>query len=95
MTDLRRRAGVATLVARCLAEHAGKVVTHARLAAAVYGEAPPRTARGTIQVAISRLRLRWPGSIETHHKLGYALRPDSALACAAAQEIRDVETVDE
>lgn len=85
-------AGVGTLVARCLADAAGAVVTHARLVQAVYGEAPPPTARGTIQVAVSRLRLRYPGSIETHHKLGYALRPDSALARAALRPIQDRET---
>lgn len=85
-------AGVSTLVMRCLAEAAPAVVTHARLVQAVYGEAPPPAARGTIQVAVSRLRLRYPGSIETHHKLGYSCRPDSALARAAVQPILDRET---
>ena len=86
------RASVTTRVMRCLAAAAPAVVTHARLVQAVYGEAPPRCARGTIQVAVSRLRLRYLGSIETHHTLGYACRPESALARAAAQPIHDRES---
>jgi DNA-binding response OmpR family regulator len=86
------KAGVTTLVMRCLAEAAPAIGTHARLAEAVYGEAPPPTARRTIQVAVSRLRLRYPGSIETHHTLGYACRAGSPMALAAAQPIHDRET---
>lgn len=85
----RLQAGVGTFVMKCLAGAGGGIVSHARLAQAVYGEAPPPTARGTIQVAIARLRQRYPGSIETHHKLGYSLKPGSALARAAVRPIRD------
>jgi DNA-binding response OmpR family regulator len=88
----RLQAGAATLVMQCLAEAGGAIVTHARLVEAVYGATPNRHARGNIQVAISRLRLRHPGAIETHHKLGYSLKPDSALARAAVRPIQDQET---
>lgn len=85
------KAAVATRVMLCLAGAGGAIVTHARLVEAVYGAAPPRTARGTIQVAVSRLRQRYPGSIETHHTLGYACRAGSPMARAAAQPIHDRE----
>lgn len=79
MPSPRDRVGMRHLIVQRLAEAKGAVVTHAALIAAVWGDNPPPWALGSLRGTIHRLRTQW-GGIETHHRTGYRLRPESELA---------------
>ena len=75
--------------------HAGRVVTRERLIDDLWGDAPPATARTTVQVYVSRLRKLLPANALVTRGAGYALedrprraRPDGSSDCGK----KDVST---